>query len=179
VITKTERHERGDEVDSVDEYRWMFAAEYPTVVRTVYLVLHDYSRSEEIAQDAFVQLLRHWNKVRRYEAPGAWVRRVAIRLATRDAKREQRRIVLTRETIVQDRVEPSPITTIDPELTAAIKSLPAQQRAVVVLFYFEDRPMEEIAEIAGCSVSTGWVHLHRARKRLGTLLSEEVTNDVH
>jgi DNA-directed RNA polymerase specialized sigma24 family protein len=69
-------------VDSVDEYRWMFAAEYPAVVRTVYLVLHDYSRSEEIAQDAFVQLLRHWNKVRRYEAPGAWVRRVAIRLAT-------------------------------------------------------------------------------------------------
>jgi RNA polymerase sigma factor (sigma-70 family) len=166
-------------VDCVDEYRWMFADEYPAVVRTVYLVLHDYARSEEIAQDAFLQLLRHWNKVRRYEAPGAWVRRVAIRLATRDAKREQRRIVLTRETIVQDRVEPSPAATLDPELTAAIKSLPAQQRAVVVLFYFEDRPMEEIAAIAGCSVSTGWVHLHHARKRLGTLLSEEVTNDVH
>ena len=48
----------------------MFAAEYPAVVRTVYLVLHDYSRSDEIAQDAFVQLLRHWNKVRRYEARG-------------------------------------------------------------------------------------------------------------
>jgi RNA polymerase sigma factor (sigma-70 family) len=106
------------------------------------------------------------------------VRRVAIRLATRDAKREQRRSVLARETIVQDRVEPSPAATLDPELTAAIRSLPAQQRAVVVLFYFEDRPMEEIAEIVGCSVSTGWVHLHRARKRLGTLLSEEVTNDV-
>jgi hypothetical protein len=39
-------------VDSVDEYRWMFADEYPAVVRTVYLVLHDYARSEEIAQDA-------------------------------------------------------------------------------------------------------------------------------
>ena len=166
-------------MDSVDEYRWMFADEYPAVVRTVYLVLHDYARSEEIAQDAFLQLLRHWNKVRRYEAPGAWVRRVAIRLATRDAMREQRRIVLTRETIVQDRADPSPAATLDPELIAAIKSLPAQQRTVVVLFYFEDRPMEEIAAIAGCSVSTGWVHLHRARKRLGTLLSEEVTNDVH
>jgi RNA polymerase sigma-70 factor, ECF subfamily len=165
-------------VDSVDEYRWMFAAEYPAVVRTVYLVLHDYPRSEEIAQDAFLQLLRHWNKVRRYEAPGAWVRRVAIRLATRDEKRERRRAALTRET-VRDRVTPPPVATMDPELTAAIRSLPAQQRAVVVLFYFEDRPMDEIAEIVGCSVSTGWVHLHRARKRLGTLLSEEVTSDVH
>jgi DNA-directed RNA polymerase specialized sigma24 family protein len=86
---------------------------------------------------------------------------------------------LTRETIVRDRVELSPIATMDPDLTAAIRSLPAQQRAVVVLFYLEDRPMEEIAEITGCSVSTGWVHLHRARKRLGTLLAEEVANDVH
>jgi RNA polymerase sigma factor (sigma-70 family) len=106
------------------------------------------------------------------------VRRVAIRLATREAEREHRRTVLARKTIFQDRVEPSPAAAIDPDLIAAIRSLPAQQRAVVVLFYFEDRPMEEIAEITGCAVSTGWVHLHRARKRLGTLLSEEVTNDV-
>ena len=157
----------------------MFAAEYPAVVRTVYLVLHDYSRSEEIAQDAFVQLLHHWGKVRHYEAPGAWVRRVAIRLATRDAKRERRRAVLTRETLRPDQVEPPPAATMDPDLIAAIRTLPAQQRAVVVLFYLEDRPMEEIAEIVGCSVSTCSVHLHRARKRLGTLLSEEVANDVH
>jgi RNA polymerase sigma factor (sigma-70 family) len=166
-------------VESIEEYRWMFAAEYPAVVRTVYLVLHDYARSEEIAQDAFVQLLRHWEKVRRYEVPEAWVRRVAIRLATRDAKRERRRAVLTRGTIDRDPVRPSPVAMMDPDLVAAIRSLPLQQRSVVVLFYFEDRPMEEIAEIAGCSVSTGWVHLHRARKRLGTLLSEEVNNDVH
>ena len=39
--------------------------------------------------------------------------------------------------------------------------------------------MEEIAGILGCSTSTGWVHLHRARKRLGALLTEEVGNDVH
>jgi RNA polymerase sigma factor (sigma-70 family) len=166
-------------VESIEEYRWMFAAEYPAVVRTVYLVLHDYARSEEIAQDAFVQLLRHWEKVRRYEAPEAWVRRVAIRLATRDAKRERRHAVLTRGTIDRDPVRQSPVAMMDPDLVAAIRSLPLQQRSVVVLFYFEDRPMEEIAEIAGCSVSTGWVHLHRARKRLGTLLSEEVNNDVH
>jgi hypothetical protein len=64
-------------VESIDEYRWMFAAEYPAVVRTVYLVLYDYARSQKIAQDAFVQLLQHWEKVRCYEAPEAWVRRVA------------------------------------------------------------------------------------------------------
>jgi RNA polymerase sigma-70 factor (ECF subfamily) len=68
---------------------------------------------------------------------------------------------------------------MDIDLLTAIKSLPPQQRSVVVLFYYEDRPMEEIAGIVGCSTATGWVHLHRARKRLGALLTEEVGNDVH
>ena len=41
-------------MDESDEFRWLFAAEYPAVVRTVFLVLHDHARAEEIAQDAFV-----------------------------------------------------------------------------------------------------------------------------
>jgi DNA-directed RNA polymerase specialized sigma24 family protein len=82
-------------VDGDDEFRWLFAIEYPTVVRTVYFVLHDHARAEEIARDSFVQLLRHWGKVSRYDSPEAWVRRVAIRLAIRDAKRERRLALLT------------------------------------------------------------------------------------
>ena len=163
------------QVGGAEEFRWLFAAEYPAVVRTVYFVLHDHARSQEIAQDAFVQLLQHWAKVSRYDFPEAWVRRVAIRLAVRDAKRE-RRLALLRA--------PNPVPTaavdsvMDVDLLAAIKTLPPQQRSVVVLFYYEDRPMDEIADILGCSVSTGWVHLHRARKRLGALLTEEVDSDV-
>jgi RNA polymerase sigma-70 factor (ECF subfamily) len=163
-------------VSGNDEFRWLFAVEYPAVVRTVYLVLHDHARAEEIAQDAFVQLLGHWDKVSRYEAPDAWVRRVAIRLAVRDMRRERRRFVLTSRASVET---PTYDTVMDVDLLAAIKSLPPQQRSVVVLFYYEDRPMDEIADILGCSTSTGWVHLHRARKRLGALLTEEVGNDVH
>ena len=38
--------------------------------------------------------------------------------------------------------------------------------------------MPEIADLVGCSVSTGWSHLHNARKRLAAVLGEEVTDDV-
>jgi RNA polymerase sigma factor (sigma-70 family) len=165
----------GVRVNAGDEFRWLFAAEYPAVVRTVYFVMQDRGRSEEIAQDAFVQLLRHWDKVRRYDSPQAWVRRVAIRLAIRDAKRERRLAVLRSRAVVEPHQSDS---VMDVDLLNAIKSLPPQQRSVVVLFYYEDRPMDEIAQILGCSPSTGWVHLHRARKRLGALLTEEVGNDV-
>lgn len=172
---------RADEVrlDDADAFRWLFATNYPAVVRSVFFVVHDQGRAEEIAQDAFVQLLRHWDKVRRYEAPAAWVRRVAFRLAARDARRERRRRFLLPLLPQRPESVDSPMdSAVDAELLAALRTLPHQQRAVVVLFYFEDRPMQEIAEIMGCSASTGWVHLHRARTRLGALLGEEVSEDV-
>jgi RNA polymerase sigma-70 factor (ECF subfamily) len=46
------------------------------------------------------------------------------------------------------------------------------QRAAIVLFYFEDRPVSEIAEILDCAPSTAKVHLHRARKTLAERLGE-------
>ena len=65
-----------------------------------------------------------------------------------------------------------------PEVLRAVRELGPKQRAIVVLFYFEDRPMAEIAEIVGCSESTGWSQLHHARRRLAAILGEEVTDDV-
>jgi RNA polymerase sigma-70 factor (ECF subfamily) len=73
---------------------------------------------------------------------------------------------------------PGPDALPDPELLDAIGTLSPRQRAVVVLFYLEDRPMEEVADLVGCSTSTGFVHLHKARHRLAELLSEEVDSDV-
>ena len=163
--------------DSAEDFRWLFEPAIPAVVRTVFFLLHDHARAEEIVQDAFVQLLRHWDKVRSYDAPDAWVRRVALRLAARDAKRERRRALLLPRPRAETVDSPMDLK-VDAELMAALRALPYKQRAVVVLFYFEDRPMTEIAEIVGCTPSTGWVHLHRARLRLGVLLSEEVPEDV-
>src|SRR5690349_18614770 len=127
-------------MDADEEFRWLFVHDYPSVVRTTYLVLHDHARAEEIAQDAFVQLLRHWSKVRQYESPSAWLRRVAVRLAVKEARRDQRRLVLTR----RDHETPHPpaaggAVEVDEELVRAIRALSPQQRSVVVLFYYEDR----------------------------------------
>jgi RNA polymerase sigma-70 factor (ECF subfamily) len=75
----------------------MYAAEFTPVSRTVFLILHDRQRAEDITQDAFIQLYSHWGRVSRYERPGAWVRRVAIRLAIRHQNRERIRAVLEDE----------------------------------------------------------------------------------
>jgi RNA polymerase sigma-70 factor (ECF subfamily) len=159
-----------------EEFRAMFVASYPSVARTVRLLVGDHAVAEEITQEAFMQLLRHWRKVSAYEQPGMWVRRVAIRRAQRERQRMWRRGQLERSAAppltVAVHQEP------DDEVRAAVDTLPPKQRAVVVLFYFEDRPMDEIADLLGCSTSTGWSQLHTARHKLALLLAEEVDDNV-
>jgi RNA polymerase sigma-70 factor (ECF subfamily) len=61
---------------------------------------------------------------------------------------------------------------IDVDVIAAVGHLPRAQRAAIVLHYYEDRPVAEIAQLLGCSESTARVHLHRGRRRLAALLRE-------
>ena len=171
----TSRSGVGARMDAEAEFTAFFRAEFVRVLRTVCLVVGDRGRAEEITQDAFVQLLDHWDTVSGYERPEAWVRRVAIRMAARAARRER----MVR--ILEDpfgRVEPtSEMPESESDVAAAVRRLPAGQRTAVVLFYFEDRPVVEVAELLGCSPATARVHLHRARRRLAALLGE-VVDDV-
>jgi RNA polymerase sigma-70 factor (ECF subfamily) len=159
--------------DIDDGYAVFFRDEYRSVVRTAYLIVHDPQRAEDIAQDAFVQLYQHWGKVSRFERPEAWVRRVAIRLAVREVKRTRVREVLQLKSPAPVPVEPRDLAVVD-----AVRQLSPMQRAAIALFYLEDRPIAEIADLLGIKVSTCTVHLTRGRRRLAELLGSEVNDDV-
>ena len=156
------------------EYAWFFRAEFPMVLRTVFLILGDRGKAEDVTQEAFIQLLSHWKKISRYERPDAWVRRVAIRLAVKAQKRERMREVLERDTS-----GPQGPSAPDLDLAKALQQLPLKQRTCVLLFYYEDRPIAEIVDILGISEGAVKVHLHRARERLAALLGEEVDEDAY
>ena len=53
------------------------------IVRSAALVVGDQEVARELAQDAFVKALLHWRRVRTYEHPQAWVRKVVFRMALR------------------------------------------------------------------------------------------------
>lgn len=162
---------------SRDAYEALFVQEYSKVVRVLFFIVHDQGRAEELTQDAFVQLLRHWSKVQQYDQPGSWVRRVAIRLAVKAVAREQR--VATAWTRVDyERSDHLAAFPVAPETLAALQDLSGDERAVVVLHYFEDRPVNEIAWLLQCSSSAVKTRLHRARRRLAEVLVEEVDSDV-
>jgi RNA polymerase sigma factor (sigma-70 family) len=155
---------------SADElvFTAFFRAEFTSVVRTVHLIVHDRQRAEDVTQDAFLQLFRNWAKISGYERPEAWVRRVAIRLAVRGLRRDA-----LWATVRSFFIPRAPAEGSDPDLTEAIGQLPRAQRAAIVLHYYEDRPVSEIAAILGCAEPTARVHLHRGRRRLAELLGEE------
>jgi RNA polymerase sigma-70 factor (ECF subfamily) len=111
--------------------------------------------------------------VSRYERPGAWVRRVAIRLAIRHQNRERIRAVLERN--AEPPAVPQPG---DVDLLRSMRQLPPAYRAALVLHYYEDWPVAEVASVLGWTLSATKVRLMRARRRLGGLLQEEVGEDV-
>ncbi len=160
-------------MDREEEFRVLFASEYPQVMRAVFFILHDQDRAEEITQDAFMQLLRHWRKVCRYELPQAWVRRVALRLAVKSAQRERRITSALLRTGPASSVDVSTRVAQHSDVFAAIGRLTPKERVVVVLFYFEDRSTAEIAQLLECSENAASIRLHRARQRMAELLREE------
>jgi RNA polymerase sigma factor (sigma-70 family) len=157
-----------------DAFDALFRREFGPITRTAYLIVGDWEVAREIAQDAFVQVLRHWKKVREMESPGGWVRRVAIRDAVRTRRRDTRGRSLLRS------VAPSFVgesETVGGDLREALLLLPRQQRAVIALHYLEDRSVAEIVTLLGCSEGSVKTHLSRGRAALAARLGEKVTDE--
>jgi len=121
-----------------------------------------WSGDREIASDAvaeaFAQVLRRGPDVR---DPGAWVWRVAFRVAAGELKRRGRFGPLT--DAGYDLPEPS-------DLFAALAQLSDRQRAAVVLHHLAGYQLKEIATVLGVNKATVGVHLTRGRRRLRELL---------
>jgi RNA polymerase sigma factor (sigma-70 family) len=150
-------------------YAGVYLRCYPVVLRTVTMILRTRAAAEDVTQDAFVQLYVHWRKVSRYESPEGWVHRVAIRLATKTARRDRLREMLS----VGSRSSSDPDHSAELDLHRALGQLTPQQRAVVALYYFDDLPVAEAAQRTGWSVPAVKVALHRARRTLAGLLQVE------
>jgi RNA polymerase sigma-70 factor, ECF subfamily len=126
-----------------------------------------FAGDREIASDAvaeaFAQALRRGDDL---HDPLAWIWRVAYRLAAGELKR---RATLVEE--IPDAQDPNEHRAI--ELMSVLRRLPTNQRAAVVLHYYADLPVSEVASLMGTSSATVKVHLHRGRTRLMSLLEDE------
>jgi RNA polymerase sigma factor (sigma-70 family) len=147
-----------------DEY---FRQQYPQLVAELDYILGDTDLARDVAQDAFIRQYVSWVRLSRYDKPGAWVRKVALRMAFRVRKNQFRNAPLEYATDTEIRPVDSARVL---DVRNAVLRLPETQRAAIILFYFRDLPVAEVATALGCKEATVKVHLHQARKRLAELL---------
>ena len=146
-------------VDDAEDFAAFYRAHFARVAGSVRPLAGD--AADDVAQEAFLALYERWDEVRGYDAPIAWVRLVATRIAIRRAARELKRLELE-----QAARTPSADVPRDPDLHEAIRALPAGQAAAVTLHHLDDRSVADVARALDCSVSAAKVWLHRGRRRL-------------
>jgi len=132
--------------------------------------------AEEAAQDAFV---RAWRALPGFHGEArfsTWLHRIVVRCALdRSAILKARR---SRETAIESEAAVDPSAALGraeaassaPELrrnlARMLDALSDVQRAAVVLYYYEDRSVDEVSRILGMPPGTVKTHLHRARALL-------------
>jgi RNA polymerase sigma-70 factor (ECF subfamily) len=121
-------------------------------------------RAEEIAQEALLRAHRDWDRISRYDKPGAWARRVTINLAT-SAKRQRGAEHRALQRAATRRQLDAPPPEVD-GFWALVRQLPERQAAAVALHYLEDLSIADIADAMACAEGTAKVHLHKARLAL-------------
>jgi RNA polymerase sigma-70 factor (ECF subfamily) len=134
--------------------------------RRLWWALLAYTGDPEIASDATAEAFaRALSAVETIREPAGWVWRVAFRIATTELRNARRTAPPGDRSYEMDHRAVS--------VMIALERLSPNQRAVIVLFYLEDRPAKEIADLLDMSVATVSVHLHRARRRLRTILGDD------
>jgi RNA polymerase sigma factor (sigma-70 family) len=147
----------------------VYRQEYPGLVRLAFVLTGRLDVAEELVQDAFEAAHRKWHRISEYDRPGAWVRRVVLQ---RCIGRHRRLAVETRALVRMsgERERSADIVIADQDLLAAIRSLPMRQAQVVALVLLEDRSIDDVADLLGCSPATIRTHLRRGRLALASKL---------
>lgn len=138
----------------------------------------DPSRAEDIAQETF---LRVWKELGSYDprcaAFSTWLFAIARHLAVHELSRAAYRNEEARGRDLPDVAchRPQPFEALanaqqKRRLQESLRRLPLADRSVLALAYSEDLGLTAIARIEGCSPAAVKTRLHRARKRLRTLL---------
>ncbi|MEQ4715544.1 MULTISPECIES: SigE family RNA polymerase sigma factor [unclassified Nonomuraea] len=152
------------------------AARATTLLRVSYLACGDEAEAEDLLQTALERTYRNWDRVR-HDNPEPYVRRVIVNTAI---SRARRRAILR---IIPMRMPPeTPARSTDVDLRHvlmdALRDLPARQRAVVVLRYWEDLSETQTAEVLGCTVGTVKSQASKAMAKLRTALGEASVEGV-
>ena len=147
------------------------AARLPALLRYAMLLSGDRDEAHDLVQDVMTKTLVKWDRIQRLDEPHAYVRRLLTHQFLSTRRRRQVRTVP-----LESMAEPSAPAERPPgdgdAVWQRLAELPRQQRAVLVLRYYEGLTDEQIAETLGCRPGTVRGYASRALTALRIDLSE-------
>ena len=165
-----------------DGFREFVAARSPALLRTGWLLTGDWFLAQDLVQDALSRTWTRWERVRRKDAPEAYVRKVMLTtfLSWR-RRRWHGEIATANPPEGADSGDAFAAADLRNTVQLALSTLPPRQRAVVVLRFFDDLTEAQTADVLGCAVGTVKSQSAKALARLRaeptlmTVLTEEAS----
>ena len=184
VIVASGGRGRGCRVGEPDGFRDFVVARSPALVRSAWLLTGSEANAQDLVQIALAKTWARWGRITRQDAPEAYVRRVMLSTYLTSRRRRWRDEVAAGW--LPDQADPHDVfaeADVRQSVSAALRSLPRRQRAVVVLRFFDDLTEAQAAAALGCSVGTVKSQTAKALARLRecdplrAVWREEVTGD--
>jgi RNA polymerase sigma-70 factor (sigma-E family) len=147
-----------------DRFAEFVATRSTRLLRTAYLLTHDWAHAEDLLQTSLAKTWFAWRRI--HSDPEPYVRRVMVNTYATWWRRRWNGEQPTRD--MPERTGRDEYSPIDDRhwLWAALRRLPRRQRAVVVLRFFEDLSEADTAEILGTSIGTVKSQTARALAKL-------------
>ncbi|NUO55415.1 MAG: SigE family RNA polymerase sigma factor [Hamadaea sp.] len=155
---------------ATEEFDDFIRARHTALLRFAHVLTGDPHLAADLVQDALERTGLAWRRVRRQDMPEAYVRRAIVNGFVSGIRRRRREVLTD---VVPDRAGPEGDPP-DDAMWRLLATLPRQQRAVLVLRFYEDLTEVEVAEVLGCAVGTVKSNSSRALARLRAALPSRV-----
>ena len=167
---------RGSPGEAEQVFRDFVAARSPALQRTAYLLVGDWALAEDLVQTALIKTYLAWRRLDSVAAIEPYARTVLVHTASRWWRRRwrgERPTAMLPDRPVTDGTDASAERD---RIWRLILGLPARQRAVLVLRYYEDLTEAQTAVMLGLSIGTVKSHTARALNTLRQRLAASPNN---
>jgi RNA polymerase sigma-70 factor, ECF subfamily len=160
-----------DQVAQRLEFEEFFRAEYPGLVRALYVLTADRAEAEALAQEAMARAYERWDRVVAMESPAGYVYRIGVNLNRHRlrhlAVRARRLLAMTHD------AQSEQVPGVRREIAEAIASLSGGQREAFMLVEWLGLNAEEAGRVLGIAPASVRSRVHRAKSVLRERLSDE------
>ncbi|MCI8556939.1 MAG: sigma-70 family RNA polymerase sigma factor [Lachnospiraceae bacterium] len=144
-----------------------------SILRMCYIYLKDYHLAEDVVQETFLQVYNNYDSFRQQSSVKTWITRIAVNLCKNQMRTRWFSVKKEEEFPILSYTEDYDGVIDREQLLTAIGNLRPKYREAVLLFYYQELSIKEIAGLLNKKESTVKVRLKRAREQLKQELKED------